>query len=220
MLLSIIMPVYNEINNIEHIINAIKSVDISKEIIVVDDFSKDGTRDILKKINGITLVLHDRNSGKGAAIRSGLNRVTGDYVLIKDADLEYSPHEYNKLLKPAKSMNAQVVYGSRMLGKGVFMKRSYYANRFLTFLFNILYNDRITDMETCYKLIRSDIMRGLNLISSRFEIEPEITCKLSKRKIRIIEVPISYQGRRQGKKIGPGDGIQAVWNLLKWKFKR
>ncbi len=219
-MLSIIMPVYNEVNNIGHIIDAIKSVDIPKEIIVVDDFSQDGTRDILKKIHGITLVLHDKNSGKGAAIRSGLEKATGNYVLIQDADLEYSPKEYIKLIEPVKKLNAPVVFGSRILGKGIFMKRSFLANRFLTTLFNILYNSRITDMETCYKLIRTDVLHSLKLISSRFEVEPEITCKLRKRKINIVEIPISYQGRRSGKKIGPKDGIQAVWNLLKWKYKK
>ncbi len=220
MLLSIIIPVYNEVNNIETIIAAVKSVDISKEIIVVDDFSQDGTREILKEISGITLIFHDRNSGKGAAIRSGLNKAQGDYILIQDADLEYSPQEYHKLLEPAINTMAPVVYGSRMLGRGSFMKRSYYANRSLTLLSNLLYKNRITDMETCYKLVRADIMRSLNLISSRFEIEPEVTCKLMKKKITIVEVPISYQGRRQGKKIGPADGVQAVWNLIKWKFKK
>jgi len=166
------------------------------------------------------VIFHEQNRGKGAGIRSGLAQATGDLVIIQDADLEYSPDEFPKLIRPIVEGRTRVVYGSRMLGKGVFLKRSYYANRFLSLLTNLLYRGRITDMETCYKVIDRKLMLGLNLVSARFEIEPEITCKILKSRERVIEIPIRYQGRRAGKKIGPKDGIQAVWNLLKWKFKR
>jgi glycosyltransferase involved in cell wall biosynthesis len=166
------------------------------------------------------VIFHEQNRGKGCGIRSGLAHATGDVVIIQDADLEYSPEEFPKLIRPIVEGRTRVVYGSRMLGKGTFLKRSYYANRFLSFLTNLLYHGRITDMETCYKVIDRKLMLGLNLVSARFEIEPEITCKILKLRERVVEIPIRYHGRSAGKKIGPKDGIQAVWNLLKWKFKR
>ncbi len=214
------MPVFNENQNIEEIIRAVEAVDIDKEIIVVDDFSQDGTREFLKKKQGIEKVFHNRNMGKGAAIRSGLKIARGDYVIIQDADLEYSPAEYPKLLRPILTRRVRVVYGSRILGKGEFLRKSYYANRILTMLTNLLYHSHLTDMETCYKVIQTKLLKELNLVSSRFEIEPEITCKLLRRGEKVFEVPIRYRGRTKGKKIGIKDGIQAVWNILKWKFKR
>lgn len=220
MKLSVIVPVYNERGHIEDIIAAVKAVPLDKEIIVVDDFSTDGTRHCLKGKHGITVILHDSNMGKGAAIRSGLKVATGDLVIIQDADLEYSPLDYTRLLIPIKDGKARVVYGSRFLGNGEFLTASYYANRMLTLLTNLLFDSRLTDMETCYKLVERRLLQSLGLRSSRFEIEPEITCKILKKKERIIEVPITYRGRRRGKKIGPKDGVQAVWNLLKWKFVR
>lgn len=220
MKLSVIIPVYNEVDNIERVLSAVENVKIHKEIIVVDDNSHDGTRDILSKKQRIKTLFHDRNRGKGAAIRSGLKVASGDYVIIQDADLEYSPHQYPSLFKPIKEKSTKVVYGSRILGKGVFLKSSYYANRFLTLLTNLLFGSRLTDMETCYKVIESSLLKDLSLISSRFEIEPEITCKLLKRKEKITEVPISYTGRKKGKKIGVKDGIQAIWNIVKWKLKK
>ncbi len=218
--LSVIIPVYNEADNIKRILSAVENVKINKEIVVVDDFSTDGTREFLRKKQGIKLVFHKKNMGKGTAIRSALKIVSGDFVIIQDADLEYSPNQYTKLFKPIKENSTKVVYGSRILGKGVFLKSSYYANRFLTLLTNVLFNGHITDMETCYKMIETKLLKNLNLTSSRFEIEPEITCKILKRKEKIVELPITYKGRKKGKKIGVKDGIQAIWNLVKWKFRR
>ncbi len=219
MKLSVIIPVYNERGYILEIIAAVQAVPVQKEVIVVDDGSTDGTRDLLKNGQGFTVILQDRNSGKGAAIRSGLAVVTGDVVVIQDADLEYSPQDYGTLLKPVKEGKTRVVYGSRILGQGEFLTASYFANRTLTLLTNLLFGSRLTDMETCYKVIQADLLQSLELISSRFEIEPEITCKILKKKERIVEVPITYRGRTRGKKIGPKDGVQAIWNLLKWKFR-
>ena len=213
-----IMPVYNERNHTSDVIEAVEAVPLNKEIIVIDDCSSDGTRNILKNRQGIKLILHGKNMGKGAAIRSGLGSVTGDCVIIQDADEEYSPQDYIQLLKPVIEGKTRVVYGSRILGKGEFMKVSYFANRVLTLLTNLLYHSRLTDMETCYKLLRTDILMGLNLTSSRFEVEPEITCKLLKKGERIVEIPIKYKARRKGKKIGAKDGVKAVWGLLKWRF--
>ncbi len=220
MKLSVIIPAYNERNHVRDVIVAVKAVPVMKEIIVVDDCSTDGTRDYLKDERGLKALFHDRNMGKGAAIRSGLRAATGDIVIIQDADLEYSPEEYVKLLKPISDGKTKVVYGSRILGRGEFLKTSYFANRTLTLLTNLLFGSRLTDMETCYKLVHASLLRSLNLTSSRFEIEPEITCKILKKKERILEVPITYKGRMKGKKIGPMDGIQAIWNLMKWKFLR
>ncbi len=218
MKLSVIIPVYNERSHIGNIIAAVKAVPVEKEIIVVDDCSTDGTRQFLRGKPGITLLLHDRNMGKGTAIRSGLKATTGDIVIIQDADMEYSPLDYTRLLKPIGEGKTRVVYGSRFLGKGEFLTASYYANRTLTLLTNLLFGSHLTDMETCYKLVHTELLRSLRLTSSRFEIEPEITCKILKKKEKIWEVPITYRGRTRGKKIGPKDGIQAIWNLLKWKF--
>jgi glycosyltransferase involved in cell wall biosynthesis len=217
-LLSVIIPVYNERDNIERIINAVKSVDIRKEIIIVDDFSTDGTRDYLRGLTDIRVIFHVKNMGKGAAIRTGLKYANGDVVIIQDADLEYSPDDYPKLLEPIKKGLTKVVYGSRILGKGKFLKKSYFANRILTLLTNLLFKGHITDMETCYKMVDRRVMLSLNLVSSRFEIEPEITCKLLRKGIKIFEIPISYAGRKEGKKIGVKDGIQAIWNIVKWKI--
>jgi len=220
MIVSVIVPVFNEAGNIAQVIKKVQEVRIDKEIIVVDDASTDGTRRVLDAIPGIKTVYHFKNSGKGSAIRSGLERASGDVIIIQDADLEYSPAQYPRLLEPIQTQKARVVYGSRVLGKGEFLLLSYLANRFLTLLTNILYDARITDMETCYKAVDARLLKELDLVSARFEIEPEITCKILRRKEPIHEVPISYRGRRKGKKIGPLDGIQAMWNLLKWKLKK
>jgi len=195
-------------------------VPIAKEIILVDDYSTDGTRDYLRSVRDASVILHERNLGKGSAIRTGLAQATGDIVIIQDADQEYSPSEYPVLIRPILDGRTRVVYGSRILGRGSFLKQSYYANRFLSMLTNLLYHGRVTDMETCYKVMTRKVMLGLDLVSARFEIEPEITCKVLRQGETIVEVPISYRGRRVGKKIGPMDGIQAIWNLIKWKLKR
>lgn len=218
--ITVIIPVYNEKDNISEVIDVVKSTGIAREIIVVDDYSTDGTRDFLKTNKGIKAIFHDENMGKGAAIRSGLESATGQIIIIQDADLEYSPHQYPQLIKPIKENRTNVVYGSRILGKGNFLKTSYYANRFLTLMTNVLFKSHISDMETCYKVMKTELLRDLQLISSRFEIEPEITCKILKRGEKILEIPIMYKGRKKGKKIGIKDGIQAIWNLLKWKFKK
>jgi glycosyltransferase involved in cell wall biosynthesis len=217
---TVIIPVYNEKDDIEVVIDVVKSVGIAQEIIVVDDLSVDGTRELLKTRKDIKTIFHDENMGKGAAIRSGLKNATGDIIIIQDADLEYSPRQYPQLVKPIKEGKTRVVYGSRILGKGDFLKSSYYANRFLTLMTNVLFNSHISDMETCYKVMKIELMRNLQLISSRFEIEPEITCKILRRGEKIVEIPIIYTARRKGKKIGVKDGIQAIWNLIKWKFRK
>jgi dolichol-phosphate mannosyltransferase len=216
--LSVIIPVFNEKSHLAAIIDAVEAVPLGKEIIVVDDYSSDGARSILRYRKGIRVIFHARNMGKGAAIRSGLSLVTGDYVIVQDADLEYTPAQYTELFKPIATGMTRVVYGSRVLGRGEFLKASYLANRVLTLLTNLLFHSRLTDMETCYKLIPADLLRNMRLISSRFEIETEITCKLLRRGEMITEIPIQYRARKKGKKIGAKDGIQAVWNLLKWKY--
>lgn len=218
MKLSVIIPVYNEAAGVEKIINVVKSVPVDKEIIVVDDFSTDGTRDKLKLINGIRLIFHPKNMGKGAAIRTGTKEATGDIVVIQDADLEYDPWDYIRLIKPFEDMKVGAVYGSRFKGKGDFLFLSKLANRFLTFFTNIMFG-HVSDMETCYKLVRRDIFLGLNLTANRFEIEPEITAKLLRKKVRIADVPIKYKARKIGKKIGVKDGIAACYYLLKWYLK-
>lgn len=228
MKLSIVIPVYNEEATIEKVIEKVKSVEIplDKEIIIVDDCSKDRTRDILLKYANdpsIKIIFHEVNKGKGAALRTGFKSVTGDFVIIQDADLEYNPEDYPKLLKPLLEGRADVVYGSRFLPTGERIVTSfihYYANKFLTFLANLLCNLSLTDMETCYKVFRSELLSMFELEEDRFGIEPELTVKLSKLKCRFYEVGISYVGRsyEEGKKIGWKDGFRAIWCILKYRF--
>ena len=226
MKLSIIMPVLNEQDTIEKILSIVASVPIDKELIIVDDFSTDNTREILKKMknekckikNFIKIIYHNRNMGKGAAIRTGLKYTRGDVVIIQDADMEYDPMEYPKLTKPIEEGEADVVYGSRFKGKGKFIRESFIANKILTFFTNLLYGSRITDMETCYKCVRTDLLKSLELKAKRFEFEPEVTAKLLRKGYKITEIPISYKGRRERKKIGLKDGIQAVFTLIRWRF--
>jgi glycosyltransferase involved in cell wall biosynthesis len=218
MKLSVIIPVYNEKDSIEKIINTVKAVPVEKEIIVVDDFSHDGTRDKLATISDIKLILHEKNKGKGSAIRSGIKYTQNDIVIIQDADLEYDPNDYPKLLSAFISDKIGAVFGSRFKGKSRFLLLSKLANYFLTGLTNLMYCGHISDMETCYKMVRRDILLSLNLTACRFEIEPEITCKLLRKKIRINEVPIDYLARTQGKKIGPKDAIIAIKEIFKWRF--
>lgn len=227
--LSVIVPVYNEEKTIKTVIEKVKKArlkNISKEIIVIDDCSKDSTGKILKGINDTSLKIffHNKNKGKGAAIRTGLKNSTGGIILIQDADLEYSPSEYGKLLKPIIEGNAKVVYGSRLeairKNKKNMYKLHYFGNLFLTLLTNLLYGTRITDMETGYKVFRREVIKGINLKAKRFDFEPEVTAKILKKGYKIHEVPVNFVGRKfdEGKKITWRDGVKAVYYLLKYKF--
>lgn len=225
MKLSVVIPVYNEVKNIEEILKRVKATKLTWEIIVVDDGSQDGTRAVLKKLDGKTnvhVILHERNRGKGAAVRTGLQAARGDTILIQDADLEYSPHDYPILLEPIKDGTADVVYGSRFLGgpRRVTMFWHMIANKMLTFMTNILYDTILSDMETGYKVFRREVIEGMNLRANRFDFEPEFTAKILKRHYRIYEVPISFNPRdySQGKKIKLKDAFEAVWTLLKYKL--
>lgn len=226
MKLSIIIPVYNEKATLLEVVKRVQAVSLNgveKEIILIDDASTDGTTELCKKEipSAIKTLYHEINQGKGAAIRTGLKAVTGDYVLIQDADLEYDPDDYAKLLAPIQKGKAQVVYGSRFTGehRNMFFHH-WVGNKFLSLTTNLLYNSTLSDMETCYKVVKRDIIDGLNLKSNRFDFEPEITAKILKQKIRIYEVPISYCGREfhEGKKITWRDGVVALWILLKYRF--
>jgi glycosyltransferase involved in cell wall biosynthesis len=223
-LLSVVMPAYNERETIETIIERVKAVPLRTELIVVDDGSTDGTRDILKALRtrlDFKLVLQEKNSGKGAALRRGFQEVTGDLVVIQDADLEYSPEEFPDLIELISQGRADVVYGSRFLGRRrVFLFTHYVGNRLLTLITNILYNTILTDMETCYKVMRTEVLRSFTLHSNGFGIEPEMTAKIFKRGYRVYEVPITYDGRGydEGKKITWRDGVVALWVLIKYRF--
>jgi glycosyltransferase involved in cell wall biosynthesis len=223
-LLSVVMPAYNERGTIEEIIRRVIAVPLRIELIVVDDASTDGTRDILQALApalAFRLLLQPGNQGKGAALRRGFAEVTGDIVVIQDADLEYSPEEYPQLVELIAAGRADVVYGSRFIGRHrVFLFTHYVGNRILTMLTNVLYNTILSDMETCFKAMRVDVLRSMTLRSNRFGIEPELTAKIFKRGYRVYEVPITYDGRGydEGKKITWKDGVVAVWTLLKYRF--
>jgi glycosyltransferase involved in cell wall biosynthesis len=222
--LSVVMPVYNERTTIEEIIDRVLRVPLPIELIVVDDGSKDGTRDLLTALNQqhpFKLVFQPQNQGKGAALRRGFEEVTGDLVVIQDADLEYSPEEYPELIELICQGRADVVYGSRFLGRHrVFLFTHYAGNRLLTLITNVLYNTMLTDMETCYKVMRTEVLRSMTLHSNGFGIEPELTAKIFKRHYRVYEVPITYDSRgyEDGKKITWRDGLVALWVLLKYRF--
>lgn len=225
MKLSVIIPVYNEVGNIEEILKRVKATKKAAEIIVVDDGSQDGTRDLLKKMDGkekVRVILHEKNQGKGAAVRTGLDAAAGEILLIQDADLEYDPRDYPTLLQPLEEGIADVVYGSRFLGgpRRVTMYWHMIANKLLTFMTNILYDTILSDMETGYKVFRRKVVDGMKLRSKRFDFEPEFTAKVLKRHHRIYEVPISFNPRdySQGKKIKLKDAFEAVWTLLKYRF--
>jgi glycosyltransferase involved in cell wall biosynthesis len=222
-LLSVVMPVYNERTTIDEIIRRVLAVPLRVQLIVVDDGSTDGTDallDALQRELGFTL-LRQKNSGKGAALRRGFAAVTGDIVVIQDADLEYSPEEYPQLIDLICQNKADVVFGSRFLGRHrAFMFTHYMGNRLVTLATNVLYNTMLTDMETCYKVMRTDVLRSMTLKSSGFEIEPELTAKIFKRGYRVYEIPITYAGRgyEEGKKITWRAGFGALWTLLKYRF--
>ncbi|MEK7158852.1 MAG: glycosyltransferase family 2 protein [Patescibacteria group bacterium] len=224
MKLSVLIPVYNEVTTIEQIVQRVLDAPYEKEIIVVDDGSLDGSREKIQSLaaNGkIQAVMHDNNRGKGAAIRTAIAHAGGDILLVQDADLEYDPRDYPKLLQPIIEQKADVVYGSRFRGEGIAMLFWHMiGNRFLTTLTNILFNAALTDMETCYKVFRRESVRGIHLRSDRFGFEPEFTAKILKAGNRIYEVPISYAGREysEGKKITWKDGVKAVGALLWFRF--
>ncbi len=223
--LSVIVPVYDERNTVVEIVRRMRAVDlpVELEILIVDDGSTDGTRGVLGQLadSTVRVITHDRNRGKGAAIRSGLEQVTGDLVLVQDADLEYDPEDWPKLLNPMLRGKAKVVYGSRFTGERRNMLFLHWiGNRFLSFVTNVLYNTTLSDMETCYKLFDRTVLDGITLRAMRFEFEPEVTAKILRRGIRIYEVPISYTGREfdEGKKITWPDGFVALWTLVKYRF--
>ncbi|MBI4885569.1 MAG: glycosyltransferase family 2 protein [Acidobacteria bacterium] len=223
-LLSVVMPAFNEAGTIDEMVRRVLRVPLRTQLIVVDDGSTDGTRERLQELQrelGFTLLLQASNQGKGAALRRGFEAVRGDLVVIQDADLEYSPEEFPMLIELIREGRADVVYGSRFLGRHrVFLFSHYLGNRLLTLLTNILYNTMLTDMETCYKVMRAEVLRSMTLRSSGFGIEPELTAKIFKRGYRVYEVPITYDGRGydEGKKIGWRDGVVALWVLLRYRF--
>lgn len=224
--ISILIPVYNERNTLLEILKQVEAVDfgLDKEIILIDDFSTDGTKELYKDLN-YKILYHEKNMGKGAALRTGFNAATGDIIIIQDADLEYNPADYKPLVELIKNNEADVVYGSRLAdtrNQGKFLLLSYLANVTLSFMTRILYGTFLTDMETCYKAFRADFIKGITIESNRFDFEPEITAKILKKKARFREIPISYNARQEseGKKITWKDGVQAIFTLLKYRFKK
>ena len=225
MKVSVIIPAYNEINTIAEIVRRVQATGIPEEIVIVDDGSTDGTRDLLKQLDGngnVRVVLRERNQGKGAAVMDGVRAAHGDVLLIQDADLEYDPRDFPGLLKPIEEGIADVVYGSRFLGaaRRPTMFWHMVANKLLTLMTNILYNNILTDMETGYKVFCRDIVKEMTIHARRFDFEPEFTAKILKRKVRIFEVPITFNPRdySEGKKIKLKDAFEAVWTLVKYRF--
>lgn len=225
--ITILIPIFNEVNTLESILKKVEEAPfcgLEKEIILIDDFSADGTREILEKLKDkYKIFYHDKNMGKGAAIRTGFEHVTGDIVVIQDADLEYEPVDYDPLIKLILDDKADVAYGSRLSGgkpSRSFMFTHLLGNKLLTIITNILYNTTLTDMETCYKAFKAEFIKGIQIKSNRFDFEPEITAKVLKKGARLYELPISYYGREydEGKKITWKDGIHAVLALIKFRF--
>ncbi len=226
---SVLIPVYNETATLLELLERVRAIDIPKEVVIVDDGSTDGTRELLQqqvegKFPDVVVHYHLYNQGKGAAVRTAIEACTGDLALIQDADLEYDPKEYPALIQPILDGKADVVYGSRFLGgTGPHRVHLYWhrlGNGFLTTLSNMMTNLNLTDMEVCYKVFRTSILKSIRLRSNRFDFEPEITAKIAKMRCRIYEVPISYSGRdyEEGKKIGWQDGVVALWTILKYRF--
>jgi glycosyltransferase involved in cell wall biosynthesis len=226
MQISVIIPVYNEVSTIREIVARVQAVDLEKEIIIIDDGSTDGTREQLHEITlsqeNVRVLYHDHNQGKGAALRTGFESASGDIVIIQDADLEYDPREYPVLLEPILDGRADIVYGSRFLGgpHRVLFFWHYLGNKFLTLLSNALTNLNLTDMETCYKVFRREVISDIQLKSNRFGFEPEFTAKIAKKGVRIYETPISYSGRTyaEGKKISWKDGVKAIFAIIWFRF--
>lgn len=223
--LSVIIPVYNESNTIEEIVNRVKQTGLAGEVVIVDDGSTDGTREILAGLDGegpIKVVYHDSNQGKGSAVVTGIKNATGEVVLIQDADLEYDPRDYPALMQPIEEEIADIVYGSRFLGgpRRPTMFWHMVANKLLTLATNILYNNILTDMETGYKVFRKEVLNGITIHAKSFNFEPEFTAKVLKRKFRIYEVPIRFTPRdyNEGKKIKLSDAFEALWTLFKYRF--
>lgn len=226
MKLSVVIPVYNEKSTLEELIKQVQTIDIEKELILVDDFSTDGSRMIEDKLekeyDNLQVFKHTKNYGKGASLRTGFKEALGEYVIVQDADLEYDPKDYYKLLKVIEENENCVIYGSRFLGsvrKSMSLTHTW-GNKILTLLTNILYNTSITDMETCYKLFPRELIQSIEFHSNRFNFEPEITAKILKQRYKIFEVPIKYYGRDwdEGKKISWKDGFAAIWALIKYRF--
>jgi glycosyltransferase involved in cell wall biosynthesis len=225
MKISVIIPAYNEIHTIQEILKRVQAVGVADEILVVDDGSTDGTRGVLKEYDSqgpVRVIFHEKNQGKGAAVRTGIQHASGDLIIIQDADLEYDPRDYELLLQPLREGIADVVYGSRFLGapRRPAMFWHMVANKMLTLMTNILYNNILTDMETGYKVFRREIVEDMKLRAKKFDFEPEFTAKVLKRDVRIFEVPITFNPRDydEGKKIGLKDAFQAVWTLIKYRF--
>lgn len=222
--LTVLIPVYNEKDSLLEILKRVDDVDfgMEKEIILIDDFSTDGTKDLYRNLP-YKVLYHSKNMGKGAALRTGLKEAGGDIIIIQDADLEYNPEDYKPLVELVKTNCADVVYGSRLANKknsGSFLFLSFMANVVLSFMTRLLFKTHITDMETCYKVFRADVIKDIEITSNRFDFEPEITAKVLKKGVRYLESPISYNARSvdEGKKIGWKDGIQAIWALVKFRF--
>ncbi len=221
MKISVLIPVYNEKDTIVEVLERVSSLPLDKEIIVIDDGSTDNTRQILKEISSknknICVILQPENRGKGCAVRTGIEFATGDYVVIQDADLELNVSDITKLVEAVDERH-EVIYGSRFLTRNEFPFMNYLANRFLTHLTNVFYRATLTDMETCYKLCSRKILLELQLKSRGFEIEPEITCKILKRGYKIKEIPVSYNPRKKGKKIGWKDGFRAIFTIMRYRL--
>ena len=218
------MPVYNEEDTLEEIVQRVREVGLASEIVIVDDGSKDRTREILSSIQSlpeVRVILHEKNQGKGAAVVTGIRAAVGDVMIVQDADLEYDPQDYHMLLPPLEAGECDVVYGSRFSESSQdALMMNYLANRFLTISTNLLYGSKLTDMETCYKVFRREVVEGMTIHARRFEFEPEFTAKILKQKVRVKEVPISFnpRGYSDGKKITAWDGVIALWTLIKYRF--